>query len=671
MTISNNILSKNSIPKLFVKYCIPAVIAMIISGVQGMIDGMFVGNYVHSNALASVNIAMPFMQLIIGVSMITSIGAQSYIGINLGMGHKEKAQNCLHTFKILICICAGLITVLGLTLNKQIALLLGANATLLADSSTYIKVISIFAIPMCMMFYIGFLNRVIAKPEKYFLGTVLSIVVNISLDYILIVYFRMGVLGAALATGLAYTSALFVVVSPMLNKENVINLFVGKFSTESVRHVLYNGSSEGINSISVAVAIFLFNISLMQISGPGGVAAFTAINYVATFGTMLLFGISDGVGPIVSYNFGAKNYDRVKKMMKLAYICNFVFGVILFLLLFLGGEQLVGLFIKNDPALIELAVSGGRLYGIAFLMSGFNILNSGYFTFIGKGLESVLVAASRGLVFVSIGILMLPKFLGINGIWLSVPFAELCAVVIGIFLLTLNKKKLAATNSLQSYDKAVALATNDFAMSGTAQTCDRNITVNREFGSGGREVAKRLADALGCAYFDKELMAFLSKNSGPSSDLLSEMDKVNEDNFPYTFSRSFMAYDQLPASGIETTETLILQAFAEKTKGVYVGRCGNHIINSQNPFKVFIYSSDINFKIDRCVDKAPEILQTSTREKVGRDILAIDNKRKNHFKAVLGQEWADKSNYHLCIDTSEVGVNKAVDIILCALCTAK
>ncbi len=441
MNTSANILTTESVPKLLLKYCIPAVIAMLISGVQGMIDGIFVGNYVSSNALASVNIALPFMQLIIGISMIISIGAQSYIGLNLGKNNIENAQNCFHTFKLIILVCALLTTILGLTLNKEIALLLGANAVLVDDSSAYIKVISFFAISMCSMFYVGFSNRIVGKPEKYFYGSVVSIIVNISLDYLFIAHMNLGVVGAALATGLAYTSALFVVLSPMLKKENVINLFIGKFSTESIGKVLYNGSSEGVNSISIAVTAFLFNISLMEISGPGGVAAFTAINYVGALGSLLLFGVSDGVGPIVSYNFGTGDYNRVKHLMKLSYICNFIFGIILFLLLFFAGKQLAELFIKNDPALIELAMSGAKLYAFTFFLSGYNILNSGYFTFIGRGLESVLVAASRGFIFVSIGIFILPKFLDIDGIWLSVPFAEFCATIIGIFLLRITHRK--------------------------------------------------------------------------------------------------------------------------------------------------------------------------------------------------------------------------------------
>ncbi len=664
---SNNILSTQSIPKLFAKYCIPAVIAMIISGVQGMIDGIFVGSYVSSNALASVNIAMPFMQLIVGVGMIISIGSQSYIGLNLGRGNKEKAQNCFQTFKIIIFVCSILITILGLTLNRKIAALLGADATLIDDSSSYIKLISIFAAPICMMFYVGFLNRVVGKPEKYFYGSILSIIVNISFDYIFIARMDLGVMGAALATGIAYSSALFIVISPMLNKKNIINFFVGKFSTESIGQVMYNGSSEGINSISTAVTTFLFNTALMQISGPGGVAAFTAINYIGGFGSMLLFGISDGVGPIVSYNFGTHDLKRVKQLMKLSYICNFIFGIILFAILFFLGEQLVGLFIKDDPSLIDLAASGGKIYGLSFLLSGFNILNSGYFTFIGRGLESVIVAASRGLIFVSIGIFALPIFFGIDGVWISVFFAELCATIIGLVLLKIVKKKTVETDSLKSYDDTILQSNDTVKVIAAQNKTDRVITVNRQFGSGGREVAKRLADALQCAYYDKELIIFIAQSSGISSDLINKIDDIDIKNYVYTFSRSFMAYNQLPFGEIKTAEKKILIELADRTKGVYVGRCTNHILSEYNPFKVFIYSSDMKLKVDRCINKVPGILKSKSREQIEKEIISIDNKRKSYYKASTGKDWDDMNNYNICIDTSEVGIKKAVELIISSL----
>ena len=186
----------------------------------------------------------------------------------------------------------------------------------------------------------------------------------------------------------------------------------------------------------------------MTVAGADGVAAFTAINYIGTFGSLLLFGLSDGVGPVISYNYGANEKIRVKKIMRIAYTGNFIFGAIVFLILFFFGEPLVGIFIKDNAELIEFAANGSKLYAFAFLISGFNVITSGYFTFIGRGLESVIVAASRGVVFVSIGIAVLPNLLGVSGIWLSVPFAETMAFIVSISLLIWQSKKEAKVESV-------------------------------------------------------------------------------------------------------------------------------------------------------------------------------------------------------------------------------
>ncbi len=656
-----NIMGTASVPKLMVKYCLPAVIAMMITGVQGMIDGMFVGNYIGSNALASVNIALPFMQVIIGVSMVISIGTQSYVGIKLGSGEKQRARDAFVTFGMIIAIIAMLLTVLGVTLSEQIGTLLGADDVLLPDVSTYIMYLSIFALPVCIMFYFGFLCRVIGKPERYLYGAILSVVLNVSLDYLFIAQFNMGILGAALATGIAYSSALIFSISPMFNRKSVINVFAGRFSKQSIGSVLYNGSSEGVNSLSIALTAFLFNISLMQIAGPGGVSAFTAINYVGSLGSMLLFGISDGIGPLVSFNFGMGDIGRVNKIMKFSYLCNLFIGTVLFILLFFFGEVFAGMFISDNPELVELAATGGRIYAFAFFMSGFNILNSGYFTFIGRGLESVIVAASRGVVFVSIGIFVLPTFFEMDGIWLSVPFAELCAVIVGFLLVVRTRKKLNKSGMLAGYDGTGAKPAEISQPIEDAYP-KRIITISRGFGSGGREVGKRVAEALAFAYYDKELLIAVSEKTGMDLDIVAKIDDNSERNFRYTFGRSFKTYNELAAGEVAGATSDILKEISAKSSCVIIGRCSDYILRDNNPLKVFIYSSDMDFRVKRCFDKVPE--DKKSKNDMMREILRIDKRRGEYYEGYTGKKWADMTNYSLCIDTSVVGISGAVDIIL-------
>ncbi len=434
-----NILGTEKISRLFIKFSIPAIISMVIAGMQTMIDGMFLGNFVGPNAMASVNLVQPFTQVIIGFSMIISIGSLSFIGRSLGEGNTDKARNIFKTSFIFMVIIAFIICIIGFIFSDSIAEILGANDVLIEGVSIYIKTTSIFAISTSVMFLFGFVDRVIGRPDLFLKGTIVSLIVNILLDYILLKELNMGIKGAAIATGLAFLSALFIVIGPMINKQSIVNVFVGKFDKSVIIPVAYNGSSEGVTSIATATTAYVFNMAFMKIAGEAGVAAFTTISYISQFGTLIMFGISDGIGPIISYNFGDKRYDRVKSILKLSDGIILAIGILLFLVIFLFGETLVSMFAGSNEDVLELAVSGSKIYAFAFFMNGFNIVNSGYFTAIGDAKSSIIIAGSRGIIFIILGIILLPMILGTSGVWLTVPFSEIMTFIIGLKLMKKNR----------------------------------------------------------------------------------------------------------------------------------------------------------------------------------------------------------------------------------------
>lgn len=444
--MENNILLTGNINGLFRKFVVPSMIAMLITGIQGMVDGLFAGNLLGANAMAGINMAMPFLQLIVALSMIVSIGAQSYMGISLGENNIQDAQDGFKTSIIFIIVVGIMISVFGLLFNKQIALTLGANAVLLPYVSSYIIAISIIGVPASLSFLFAFSTRMIEKPEKYFYGTIVSLIVNISLNYLFLAKFKWGVAGTALATGIAYTSVIIVVIWDFLKRDSVINVFDGKFNIKTLKPIIYNGSSEGVNSLSSALSAFLFNMAFMQIGGELGVAAFTSISYIAQFGTILMFGVSDGIGPIISYNFGSKSYDRMEKAIIVSSKAILFIGICVFCALFFFGENLVRLFV-SEIEVVSLAVEGSRVYALAFFMNGFNILFSAYFTSIGNAKNSVIIAASRGIIFLPIGITILPQIFGVPGVWLSVPFAEFITFIIAIRLMIVSKKSMVAISN--------------------------------------------------------------------------------------------------------------------------------------------------------------------------------------------------------------------------------
>ncbi len=438
---TENILGTEKISKLFIKFSLPAIIAMVINGMQTIIDGIFLGNFVGSNAMASVNLVQPFTQLIIGSSMIISIGCLSFIGRTLGEGKVDDARNIFKTSLIVMIITSLIISVIGIIFNKNIAIILGANSVLLESVSLYIKTLAMFAIPMSTMFLFGFVDRVIEKPELYLKGSILSVFTNIILNYLLIKELQLGIRGAAIATGMSYSIALFIVIIPVLKKSTVVNIFKGKFDKSTIWPVIYNGSSEGVTAIAIATTAYVFNMAFMKIAGEIGIAAFTSISYISQFGTLIMFGISDGIGPIISYNYGYEEFGRVEDVLKISYKVTLIVGIFLFLVLFLFGENLIGMFASGNKDVLDMAIEGSKIYACAFFFNGFNIVYSGYFTAIGKAKESIVISACRGIVFIIIGIFILPLILNLNGIWMTIPFAELMTFIVGIKLMNLNKLK--------------------------------------------------------------------------------------------------------------------------------------------------------------------------------------------------------------------------------------
>lgn len=433
--MDNNILGTESTTKLFVKYSLPAIISMVIAGTQHIIAGIFLGNYVGQNALASVNLVQPFKQVIVGFSMIISVGAMSYIGRTLGEGKKEQAQNIFKTALILSVVIGLILSICGGFYSIEIAKTLGANAVLLEGVATYIRIVAIFSPIMLVMYLFGFIDRVVGKPNLYLRGMIVSLLICFVLNYVLVKELGLGLTGTAYALGISYIGALLAVMGPMVDKNNLVNMFKGRFDSSTIFTMVYNGSSEGVIAVAVAMTAYLFNMTFMSVAGIAGVAAFTAINYVAQLGTYVMFGISDGIAPILSYNFGYKKMDRLNHTLKLAYRVNFVVGVTLFLVLFLFGKELVSVFVKGNVEVINFAVAGSKLYAYAFLLSGFNIINSGYFTAIGDARASIIISASRGLLFIAIGIVVLPMWIGLDGVWLTVPFAEGITFFIGLILM--------------------------------------------------------------------------------------------------------------------------------------------------------------------------------------------------------------------------------------------
>ena len=441
--MQDNVLGTEKISKLFIKFSIPAILSLTIAGVQTMVDGIFLGNFVGTNAMASVNIAAPFMQLMIGMNLIIGIGGASYIGRSLGEGQVKRAQDIFKSACLFMIGLSIVILVLGFTFSHQLASFLGANDVLLADSSTYIKILALFAPFIGLSFILGVFVRCIGKPNVYLISSVASLFANIILNYVLIKQLKLGIVGAPIATGLSFTTSFLIAAIPFIKKTAVLNFFTGKFNWKLTGQLLYNGSSEGVSSLAAAISTFVFNMAFMRIAGAVGVSAFTAIGYISLFASLIVCGVSAGIGPVISYNYGAQLHDRVKQMMNISCKMAMIMGTSLVVLIFLFGKYLIMMFVSDNEAVLDLALHGSKIYAFTFFFNGLNILFSGYFTSIGDALSSIIVAVCRGMIFILLGISILPQFIGISGVWMTVPVAEVLTLLVVICLLKKDKMKKA------------------------------------------------------------------------------------------------------------------------------------------------------------------------------------------------------------------------------------
>lgn len=423
------LLLTGEIPRLFMKYALPGVAGLLFLGIQSVIDGIVLGRFVGANALASVNLVLPCYSLISAFAIVMGIGGQTLVSISLGRGDKQEANNALRSVFVFLLGMSVVVSLVIFLSAGKIASFLGANEVLLPDAVHYIRALVPFFPLLCAMFFGDYIIK--AMGHLLYATSVMgmTVVLNIVLDLVFVAVLGWGVMGAGLATGIAFTMGACFNVPRLFSRHEVVAVQRGRYDRRLVWNAFYNGSSEGMSELSVAITVFLFNITMMRYLGESGVAAFTAINYILFIGTTVFLGISDGIIPIIGYNYGARQQERIKSILKLAARTNSLIGIGLFLLLLLFGEQVIGLFFKDHGSeAFEIASRGVSIYCFAFLLCGLNILASSYFTAIGNAKISIIISALRGLVFVGIGILVLPAVFGIDAIWYDVPIAEICTL---------------------------------------------------------------------------------------------------------------------------------------------------------------------------------------------------------------------------------------------------
>ena len=428
--------------KKLLRFTLPSIIMMVFTSIYGVIDGFFVSNFVGKTPFAAVNFIMPFLMILGAVGFMFGTGGSALISKTMGEGNRDKAKRLFSLFVYVTAISGIAIAVIGMIFIRPIASFLGAEGKMLEDCIIYGRIILI-ALPFYMLQYE--FQSFFATAEKPQLGlgvTVAAGLTNIILDALFIAVFKWGLAGAAAATAISQTvGGIIPLIYFSRPNKSLLRLTKTKFDKKALIKACTNGSSELMTNISMSIVNMLYNAQLMKYAGENGVAAYGVLMYVNMIFLTAFIGYSVGTAPITGYHFGADNYDELKGLLKKSFSIIGIFSLCMLVLAEILAYPLANLFVGYDAELINLTIRGFRIFSFSFLFAGTSIYGSSFFTALNNGLISALISFLRTLVFQIAAVLILPAFLGIDGIWISIVTAEIMSMIITIIFIIKMRKR--------------------------------------------------------------------------------------------------------------------------------------------------------------------------------------------------------------------------------------
>lgn len=439
----NNIqLSDHFTYNKLIRFTLPTIIMMIFSSIYGVVDGIFVSNIVGKDAFAAVNLIFPAIMILGSIGFMIGTGGSALVSKTLGEGDNEKA-NRFFSMLIYLEIILGLIfTVVGLIFIKPITYMLGATEELAPYCITYGRVLMIGLTPFFLQITFESFVIVANKPKMGLYVTVIAGVANMILDFIMIYLLKMGIFGAALAS---ITSQFIGAGIPFIyfsrKNSSLLHLTKTNFELKPILKVCTNGSSEMVTHLSMSLVNMLYNLQLMKYAGANGVSAYGIIMYVGFIFVGVFVGYAVGSAPLIGFNFGAKNNDELKNILKKSIILLGSSAVVLTILAEIFAPSLASIFVGYDDELLAMTTNAIRLFAISYILNWFNIFASSFFTALNNGLISAIISFVRTLIFQVSMIFVLPLILGLNGLWLAVVVAEFLSLLLSLGFMFKNSKK--------------------------------------------------------------------------------------------------------------------------------------------------------------------------------------------------------------------------------------
>lgn len=424
------------------RFTFPSIIMMVFTSVYGVVDGFFVSNFAGKTAFAAINLIMPFLMILGGMGFMIGTGGTALVSLVLGQNNREKADRYFSMMIYLTGFMGVVLSVVGFLFMRPVADFLGATPEMMEDCVRYGRIIIVFTI--FFMLQNVFQSFLIAaeRPKLGLAATVAAGVTNMVLDALFVGGFRWGAAGAALATGLSQcVGGVLPLVYFIRPNTSPLQLVKCKIELRPLLQACVNGSSELMSNISSSVVSMLYNFQLLKYLGENGVSAYGVLMYVQFIFVAIYIGYAVGAAPVVSFHYGADNRTELRNMLRKSIILVCTASVVLTVSAFILASPLAQIFVGYDAELFALTRHAFHLFSFSFLLAGFNIFISSFFTALNNGAVSAAISFMRTLIFQTASVLILPLILGVDGIWWAITAAEIFACILSAGFLIAKRKK--------------------------------------------------------------------------------------------------------------------------------------------------------------------------------------------------------------------------------------
>ncbi len=423
--------------KVICGFSVPAIIAMVLTSLISVVDGYFAGNYVGKEGIAALNLGLPILYLYLALGLMISVGGVAIAGISLGKRELERSNNVFNQTIMTTLLISVFLSIVILLFFKPIMGMLHVGSEVETYFIRYYRIM-IFVYPfMILNSSFGMFIRGEGKPQFFMMISILSVVCNIILDYLFVRWFLWGVIGIAVASLISVIIGVIFSICFFCKKTNINKFKKYVFSIAEIKDTILNGGSEFIGEMSMSIAMYAYNWVIIKHFGVDGVAAFTIVGYTSYIFSMIIIGFGQGVSPLISFTYGAKEFILVKRIRRIANGFVLAVGIMVMLFMLVAASWYSQLFVKNENV-TNMVYAGIRIFAISFLFSGVNTITSMYFTSIGKAKESAVISSSRGLVILLICIFTFPVLFGITGVWLVGPLTEGITILLTAYFIVKN-----------------------------------------------------------------------------------------------------------------------------------------------------------------------------------------------------------------------------------------